>query len=145
MAHDHEHAILGLDVGELVEHRLHSPVIQADAVVDDWLVAKGLEHAVQRLARAGNGRAGDLVGHQSQRLDALAHGLRLFQTFVGELALRVTLVAERLSLGMPHDDENMVVFLRRFGDFTQLDAHPWLPSRTVCPVWRCGGVVLLPV
>ena len=28
VAHDHEHAILGLDVGELVEHRLHSPVIQ---------------------------------------------------------------------------------------------------------------------
>ena len=35
--------------------------------------------------------------------------------------------------------------LKTFGDFTQLDAHPWLPSRTVCPVWRCGGVVLLPV
>ena len=132
-------------MGELVEHRLHSPVIQADAVVDDRLVAKSLEHAVQCLACAGNGRAGDLVGHQSQRLDALAHGLRLFQTFVGELALRVALVAERLGLGVPHDDEDTVVFLRCFGDFTQLDAHPWLPSRTVCPVWRCGGVVLLPV
>lgn len=75
----------------------------------------------------------------------LPTGLRLFQTFVGELALRVTLVAERLGLGMPHDDEDMVVFFRCFGDFAQLDAHPWLPSRTVCPVWRCGGVVLLPV
>ena len=130
MADDHEHMGLVLDVGEFVEHGLHSPVIQADAIIDDRLVTERLEHAIQRLPGAGGGRAGNPVGHQSQRFDTLAHGFGLFEAFLGELTLDIALVSERLSLGMPHDDEDMVIFLGCLGDLVQLDAHPWLPSRT---------------
>ena len=33
------------------------------------------------------------------------------QKYLGELTLDIALVSERLSLGMPHDDEDMVIFL----------------------------------
>jgi len=60
-------------------------------------------------AGAGGGRAGNPVGHQSQRFDTLAHGFGLFEAFLGELTLDIALASERLSLDMPHDDEDMIV------------------------------------